>query len=411
MNYTIVGGGTAAYSALKRLQRYDPEPRVTIVSEEEHCFYYRHMTPLVFKGDRERDEILFDDHLPDFKIIHDRATALDVENRKLTLEKHDLLDFDRLLIATGSTPIIPDIPGIKEDNVFSLRTSTDAEFLKKAARKGGEAVILGGGLAGIKKAEALNRMGLSVTVVEQKEHILRPRIDREGAEIITNNLESKGITIVTSNTIAAILADSQGVTLGSGNKLEADLICIAAGVRPNIAWLEGSSLETDMALVVDERMETNAAGIYGAGDAVQTRDIVTGEKIVSALWPNAVEMGEIAGTNMAGGNLKYDGSLEILNSTEIGDTPFITAGSITPEGEGYETMTRRHNDKYKKLVFKNDRLVGTVFLGDITGAGIYTSLIRTEMNLGSLKEKLLAGEPITYTDFFMKNSLPVSCFQ
>lgn len=409
MNYTIIGGGIAAYSALKWLHRYDHEPQVTIISEEEHCFYYRPMTPLMVKGDKERDQILFDDHLPDFRVIHDRATALNAREGGITLENHGELDFERLLIATGSTPIVPDLPGIREQNVFFLRTLSDAESLKRAARKGDKAVILGGGLVGIKKAEALNRAGLSVTVIEQQNHILLPRIDRRGAEIISKRLQDQGIAIITGDTITSVLPGGKGVVLGSGRTLEADLVCIAAGVKPNIDWLENSGLETDMALIVDDGMQTNIEGIYGAGDVVQTRDLVTGRTIVSALWPNAVETGKIAGTNMAGGRLEYDGSLEVLNSTEIEGIPFIIVGNILPDNESYEVMIRQNHGTYKKLVFKGDKLVGAIFLGDIAGAGIYTSLIKTGISLGHLKEKLLGGEFITYTDFLMKNSIPIPC--
>ncbi|MGM0680920.1 MAG: NAD(P)/FAD-dependent oxidoreductase [Thermodesulfobacteriota bacterium] len=403
--YTIVGGGIATYSALKSLLRYDPGVQVTVVSEKKPCFCYRAMSPLAGEEGGKEGEIFFNDDLPDFRFIHDRAVALDTENKKITLKDHDQLDFDRLLIATGSTVAVPDIPGIKGDNVFSPGAITDAELLKKAAEKGGKVVILGGGLVGIKKAEALNKMGLSVTVVDQQDNILLPRIDRDGAEIITEKLTRKGISIITGDTINSILPGSQGVALESGRRLEADLVCIATGVRPGVDWLRGSSLNIDLALVVDEKMQTSIEGIYGAGDVVQTRDRITFKKIVSALWPDAFEMGKIAGTNMAGGELEYEGSLENLNSTEIEDIPFITAGNIIPRDKGYEIVTQRNNNSYKKLVFQDDRLAGAIFLGNISRAELYTSLIKTGISLGSMKEKLLAGESITYSDFFMKNPM------
>jgi len=398
MAYTIVGGGIAACSALRAIREYDPAGRITVISEEEHCFYYRPMTPLVVKGDKERDEILFDEHLPEFHTINDRAVALDPARKEITLANSGTVPFNRLLIATGSAPMVPDIPGIHEENVHYLRTLKDAYELKDAAREARKAVILGGGLVGIKKAVALRHTGLEVTVIEQLDHILLPRLDREGAELMTAKLTAEGIRIITNATIDEIMAGAKGVRLSGGETLDCDMVCVAAGVRPNLAWLQGSGLAMGAALLVDEKMQTSVAGIFAAGDVVQTRDCATGRTVVSALWSNAVEMGKVAGANMAGGKIKYPGSLEVLNATEIERIAMISAGDIMSATPGSESVSRRSNGAYRKLVFRNDVLTGAVFVGEVERAGIYIALIKSGAPLGPLKEKAIDGS-LTYLDY------------
>lgn len=397
MEYTIIGGGIAAYAALKAIRNLDRESRVTVVSAEEHCFYYRPMTPLVVKGDKERDDLLYTEKLPDFHTVHEKATCLDPKARTITLGQGTPLSYDRLLIATGSSPVIPAIEGIHGDNVYYLRTLADAEKLRDDARRAKTAVIIGGGLVGVKKAVALKQTGLEVTIIEQQDQILLPRLDRQGAAIVAAKLTDEGITILTGATAAAIDSTAKEVTLRSGATLAADLLCVAVGVKPNLAWLADSGLTMEKALVVDERMQTSAEHVYAAGDVVQTRDLITGRAMVSALWTNAVDMGRIAGFNMAGGKMKYPGSLEIMNATEIEKLAMISVGDIEPEGPGFEIASRRDGESYRKLVFRNDTLAGAVFLGNIDRAGIYTALIKSGRPLGNLKDKAIRGT-LNYLD-------------
>jgi NAD(P)H-nitrite reductase large subunit len=371
---------------------------VTVIGDEKHCFYYRPMTPLVVKGDKERDEILQKDQPLHCAVIHDRVVSLAAGERLVTTSRSGKIAFDRLLIATGSSPVIPDITGISEKNVYYLRTIDDAMALKEASRNAKSAVVIGAGLVGIKKAVALSGRGLKVTVVERLDHILLPRLDREGAEIMAARLTERGITLITGVEVKGIMPGGKGVELTDGRKFAADMVCVAVGVKPNIDWLIGSGVAMDRAIVVDERMQTSVAGVYAAGDVVQTSDCVTGRTVVSGLWTNAVDMGRVAGANMAGSRIKYPGSLEVLNATEIEKLAMVSVGAIMPESGGYEVVSRRNRDGYRKSVFKDDVLVGVIMLGDINRAGVYVNLIRGGFPLGLLKEKVSAGT-MTYLDF------------
>jgi len=403
MQYVIVGGGIAACSALKVIREYDTAGRITVISEEEHCFYYRPMTPLVVKGDKERDEILFDEHLPEFQTIQGRAISLDAGKKEMALQGGGTVSFDRLLIATGSSPVVPEIPGIHEKNVHYLRTLKDAYALKDAARNAKKAIILGGGLVGIKKAVALRHAGLEVTVVEQLDHILLPRLDREGADIMAARLAAKGIRIIPSTTIVEIMPEARGVKLSTGETLVCDMVCVAVGVKPNIDWLKESGLTIDKALVVDEKMQTSMEGVYAAGDVVQTTDCVTGRTVISALWTNAVDMGKVAGANMGGGKIKYPGSLEVLNATEIEGIAMVSAGDIMAATPGSETVIRRADGAYRKLVFRDEVLTGAILIRDVERAGLYTALIKTGAPIRPFKEKVVDGS-LTYLDFVCSHS-------
>jgi NAD(P)H-nitrite reductase large subunit len=399
MNYVIAGGGIAAFSALKAIRAQDPAGRITVVSAEEDGFYYRPLTPLVVKGEKVREDLLPDPAaIGAAEVIRGEAAGLDASRRLLSLRGGGTVPYDRLLIATGSSPRVPDIPGVPGRNVHFLRTLADAETLRDAAREGAVAVVIGGGFVGVKAATALAHRGVRVTVVEKERQILLPRLDAAGASLVAGLLAAAGITLLTQETVAEILPEARGVRLASGSTLACDFVCVAVGVRPNIGWLEGSGVRLDQAVVVDERMQTSCEGIFAAGDCVQVRDPISGRPIVSALWTNAVQMGRVAGTNLAGGKAVYPGGPEVFNATEIEGLPVVSVGDVlAEEGGAREVFRRRRGPTYRKLVFDGDVLSGAIFAGDVTNAGVYTALIASRKPLGRLKEKAI-GETLTYAD-------------
>lgn len=401
MRYVIVGGGIAAVSAVRTIQENDQHYHITVISEEEHCFYYRPITPLVVKGDKERDELLHDHAGLDIHLVHGRAISLDPVAGEVVLDNNQRIRYEKLLIATGSSPLVPEIKGIIEANVYYLRTMADAQGLKEAAGTAKQAVILGGGFTGIKIAEALVHLGLEVTVIEKENQILLPRLDEQGAAMIAERLAARGVTLFLNETVSEIMPGAKGVKLTSGRELACDFVCVAVGVKPNIGWLAGSGIKTDLAIIVDEKMQSSLENVYAAGDVVQMTDLVSKQKMVSALWTNAVEMGKAAGENMAGGKVRYAGGLKVLNATEIEGLPIISVGDVlVEESNGYEVARKRKPQSYRKLVMKDNVLKGAIFIGDIDRAGIYTALIKTGKSLPFLKDKIIDGT-ISYADYYM----------
>jgi NAD(P)H-nitrite reductase large subunit len=395
MQYVIVGGSIAGASAIRAIRANDPEGVIILVTAEKP-FYYRPLIPLIIDGDITDEDIFFPEDIETslgIQLVNDRAVALDPEKKELTLNCTSRLEYDKLLIATGSIPLLPDVPGTEK--AFTLRTLNDAHKIKEAAAGARKTVILGGGFVGIKAAIALAKLGHKITIIEKLSQILYPRLDQKSADIVQKRIEEKGIQIITNDTITEVL--DSGVKLSSGDAIEeADLVILAIGISPNTGWLEGSGLKIEKAMVVDELLKTSAEDCYAAGDVVQALDLVAHEPAVSVLWTNAVDMGKAAGTNMAGGKKRYPGLLSVLNATEIEGIPMVSAGAVTDAGG--EVFIDNGYDGYRKLVFRDDRLIGAIFMGRLKNTGIYINLIKNQTPLGNLKDKAIK-DTLTYVDF------------
>lgn len=262
------------------------------------------------------------------------------------------------------------------------------EYLKECKK----AVVVGGALAGIKMTEALHRTGVQVTVVEQLPHILPFIADTETAHRMSRKMRQEGIEILTQDSAEEILVTkgkATGVRLASGKTVPADLVLLMVGVQPNIDFLADSGIAVDQAVLTDREMETSVPDIYAAGDMVQFHDAVTGKDVVSALWGNAVHMGRTAGFNMSGIKAFVPPLLSSLNSTEIAGLPIISAGLLHTQSDRYTIYAEAQGENYRKLIFDQDGLVGMIFLGDVSRAGVYTNLIRNRIPLGDRRDALI----------------------
>lgn len=394
MQYVIVGGGIAAASAIKSIRATDLQGTIMVVCREKP-FYYRPMIPLIIDGSISEADITFPDDfatVQGVEVVSDQAISLTPGKKKLMLASGNMLNYEKILIATGSRPLIPNIPGI--ENAFTLRTLEDAHKIREAAVGAKKAAILGAGLVGIKAALALSKQGLQATIIEELPQILYPRLDQKGAAIVQARLEQKGIRVITNDSFSAVL--STGAKLTSGAAVDADMVILAAGTCPNTEWLDGSGVNLEQAVVVDENMKTSVEDCYAAGDVVQGLELLEQRPVVSALWTHAVDMGKAAGVNMAGGKRRYPGLLSVMNATEIEGIPMISAGAVADESG--EVLAANEHDSYRKLIFRDDRLIGAIFMGRITRAGTYVNLIKNQLPLGKLKDKALKGK-LSYADF------------
>ncbi len=394
MHYIIIGGGIAGITAAKTIRSRDKQGEITIISGEKICPYYRPMIPLLIEG-RVMDVTYAEDPITEYNInlLHDRAIRVAVQEREVVLASGKRRGFDKLLIAAGSRPVIPDIQGIRGPGVFTLRTVEDALRIKAAARGVKKVAVIGGGFVGIKAAAALGGPGIEVTIIERLGQILFQKLDGRGAEIISEALINRGIKILTDSAVSGIIHDSGRITvrLVSGSTIEAGLVILAAGVMPDIGIFRDSGIKTGRGILVGGMLETNIPGIHAAGDVVESRDLLTGRPSVSGLWTNAEEMGRIAGVNMAGDRIKFEGFLPVMNAAGIMDIPMVSAGIIDPLEEEYETVVDDRPGRYRRLVFRGDLLEGALFIGDVRNAGIYVNLIKNRIPLGSLKEEAVSG--------------------
>jgi NAD(P)H-nitrite reductase large subunit len=410
MRYVIIGGSVAGISAAKAIRGNDSSADIVVISGEESKSYYRPMIPLVVEGKKSEADIAYPEDplaMINVRTVFDSAQTVKARSKEVVLAAEEKIPYDRLLLATGGTPILPGIDGIQDEGVFVLRTMDDAVRIRDAAVGARSAVVIGGGLVGIKAATALRfrkaagQMPMEVTVIEMLPQILSQRLDTRGAEMIRGALVAQGIAILTEESVKGIKRDRQNklaVKLSSGNTIKADMIVVAAGVKPNIAFLKGTDIKTSMGVLVNEFLQTNVADIFAAGDVVESKELLSGTNTVSALWGNALEMGRVAGMNMAGKNVQYPGFLSVMNATEIAGIPFISVGIINSEGGRYETISHEDEKGYWKLVLDGEYLVGAVSVGDLKNAGIYTNLIKNRIPISRAKERVIKKEA-GYVDF------------
>lgn len=396
MRYVIVGGSAAGMSAAQAIRELDSHGVITVLSAEADPPYYRPLIPFIVDRRKTSDEIELLGQGPytaqEIVVRLDAAvTAVDPQAGAVTVNDAETVSYDKLLIASGSRPYIPPaIKGTDFPGVYALRTLADARSMAERVNVTQNAIMAGGGMLNLKAAFALLERGLGVTLVVTSPEILSRIMEPDGAALIRDALERAGLRILTGRSITRVIKGSDGVTgvlLDSGEALGCEIVCIGKGVRPNVEFLDGSGVHMDRGVVADKHTACNTPGVYTAGDVAVTFDPITGERMMTGLWTNAVEMGRCAGRNMAGRPTAYGGTFGILNATQVAEAPFVSMGIVHAAGTDYETHVFCATGVYRKLVFTNDgeRLIGAVFVGDIARAGLYRHLIRERVPLNNLK--------------------------
>lgn len=403
MRYVIIGNSAAGVFAAEAIRTLDKAGRIDIIGEEPYPAYARCLTSYYLTG-RMANEQLFirptDFYSRSNLNFHSgiKATNVDPNLRMVYTNKGVTFHYDRLLIATGASPTMPNIPGIKNDGVFGLRTLSDAQGILAHAGPGKRAVIVGGGFVSLKAAYALLKAGLSVTCIISSGQILSQILDGDAASIMADALISKGLIIKYHNDVTEVLSkDNTGkrpvsaVRLANGEELPADVVIIGKGVTPNTGFLDSSKIEIDSGIVVNQFLQTNFPDIYAAGDVAQTYDIILRASKVNAIWPNATEQGTVAGCNMAGAFIFYAGSIG-MNSADFYGLSTIAAGKTKAEGVGYEVVKLYPGKNlYRRLVFKDDVLVGYIIVGNTAKAGLLTTLVKEQVTLGAAKQEVIRG--------------------
>lgn len=401
--YLIIGNSAAAVGAVTGIRQVDPEGSIIIISREPEHTYSRPLITYLLGGKVGEGDM---DYRPrDFykrkkveAILGEAVTAIDAKAKKATTDQGREIGYDKLLIATGGRPIVPpDLEGVDSEGVFTFTSWADAKAMLDymAEHKVERAVVIGGGLIGLKSVDALLMRGVGVTVVELAPRVMSAGLDEAASEMAHEALRGQGVDLRLERTVKKIEASSgrvKGVKLSDGEKVACQMVILAIGVVPDTT-LAGEGVETDRGIVVDESMATSAPDVYAAGDVAQGLEMISGEKRAIPIWPTAYRMGLVAGGNMAGGGRAYEGGLP-MNSVEVCGLPFISAGLNTALDGSYEVLTAGGPGQgaYKKVIIKDGRLVGSVLVGDIDRAGILTGLIQSRLDVSAFKDQLLADE-------------------
>ncbi len=396
MRHVILGAGPAGVIAAETIRKHSATDEIVIVGDEAEPPYSRMAIPYLLMGNiGEAGTHLRHDaqHYGRLRIDVRRARAkeVDVDKRSLALDDGSALAFDTLLIATGSSPMRPPVPGIDLPGVHPCWTLKDARAIMQLAVKGARVLQMGAGFIGCIIMEALAARGVQLTVVEMGDRMVPRMMGPTAGGMIKAWCEAKGVTVHTGTRVEAIQAEAPlRVRLSNGTHVAADLVISATGVQPNIGFLENSGISCLLGVLTDEHMQTNVPGIYAAGDCAEALDIASGKTIVSAIQPNAADQAYIAAMNMVGRKARLKGVTQInvldtlgLISTSFGDWRGV------PGGQHVE-LTDRAAGRHLSLHFSGDVMVGCNSIGWTEHVGVMRGLVEGQVRLGPWKDTLLA---------------------
>jgi len=390
VRYVIIGNSAAGIGAVEKIRQLDKSGEIIIISSEPYHTYSRPLISYLLAGKTDEQKMKYRDDTfyerNNCLLLAGRsAQKIDPDTKCVILDDGSEISYDKLLVATGSSPFVPPIEGL--DTVpdrHTFMSLDDAKGLQASLGRDKDVLILGAGLIGLKCAEGILDKVKSITVVDLAPRILSSILDTDGAALVQEHLENKGIRFILSSGVKRF--DRGVAELDNGSTVNFDILVIAVGVRPNTKLLSGIA-EIDRGIVINGRSETSAKDIYAAGDCTQTLDISSGQAKIMALLPNAYMQGECAGANMAGGDMSFEKAIP-MNAIGFFGLHIITAGSYSGD-----TYTDKKDGSYKKLFYSNDRLNGYILIGHVDKAGIYTSLIREQIPLSSIDFSLVCEKP------------------
>lgn len=410
MRHVIIGAGPAGVVAAETLRGLDSQSAITLIGDEPEPPYSRMAIPYCLNdmiGEAGTYLRKTEGHYDDLniEIVQDRVTALSTQDKTLTLVSGGSQTYDHLLIASGSTPTAPPIDGIDLPGVHACWTLDDYRRIIERAKPGSSIVLMGAGFIGCIILEALAARGVNLTVVELENRMVPRMMNEASGGLIKRWCEDKGVRVLTSTRVEGIESDSPNdmlkVSLSDGETLDADLVISATGVAPNTAFLEGSGIEVDHGILVNDRLQTNLDAVYAAGDVAQGRNFSTGEYSVQAIQPTAVEHARIAATNMSDGHeFKHQGSLNLNVLSTMG---LISASFGAWEGvDGGDSAELSDSGRYRylNLQFKEDVLIGAHSLGLTAQVGILRGMIQTGLHLGVWKDRLMRN-PLNLTEAYV----------
>jgi NAD(P)H-nitrite reductase large subunit len=414
-NYLIIGNSAGGIGAAEAIREAGRRGKLTLISDEAYPAYSRPLIAEHLAEGRPLEEMLY--RPADFYekngisvMLGQTVTALDNKNHTVKLADGRTIAWQKLLLATGGSPIVPAMEGTDLNGVFTFTTLDDAraidDFLNRYHREV-RAVVIGGGLIGMSATDALIKRKVRVTVVELKDRILNTILDEEASALEAAALEQAGVDIITDQTVqrieSSLTSEVGGVTLDDGRSIECEMVVMAIGVRPRLELVIGSGIKTNRGIVVDRHMATSAPDIYACGDVAEAYDFVYEENRLTPVWPNAYIGGWVAGLNMAGTLTEYSGGTAV-NALKYFGVNIVSAGVVTPPDDSYEIIANKAGHIYKKVVLKDGLIIGMVLAGDIETSGIVYNLMKDRVDVDGFKEALV-------TDDFGLASLPESIWR
>lgn len=397
MRYIVVGASAAGISGAKTLRELDKDAEIILVSKDENV-YSRCILHHYISGHRDIEALDFTDR--DFFEKYNiewkkglEVKSIDDREHVIGLSNGESLKYDKILLATGASAFIPPVENLREaKNVVGLRNLGDAIKIKEEAEKVKNVVVLGAGLVGIDAIAGLAFKDLNVTLVEMGDRVLPIQLDKYASSKYEKRFEDAGVKLKLGVRAEKVLIDEnknpKALLINTGEEIPCELIIVATGVRSNVAFLKDSSIEIDrFGLIINEKGETNARDVYGAGD-------ITGR---NPIWPTAVKEGIIAANNMVGNEIFMEDFFGSKNTMNFLGLTTMSLGVVNVPDDSYTEEIDISGENYKKIIHKDGKIYGAIIQGDLSYAGVLTQLIKEKIHVSKVKKPLFE---IDYADFF-----------
>ena len=391
----VIGNGMAGLRTVEALLKRAPgRYDVTVFGAEPHVSYNRILLSAVLAGEQPAAEIFT--RSPDWYAAHsvalytgDPVITVDPVARTVTSQAGRCAPYDKLVLATGSRPVAPSIPGLELAGVSTFRDIKDVEAMIGAAARARRAVVIGGGLLGLEAAWGLRRRGMAVTVVHLMPTLMERQLDATAGQLLQHDLERRGIAFVTNGDTEEIYGHGrvEGVRLADGRDLPADFVVMAIGVCPEIGLARRAGLDVNRGIVVDDGLRTSDPNVYAIGECAEHRGLCYG--LVAPVW----EMAEACAGHLADGHSALFATPVLSTRLKITGVEVFSAGALMAEAESDDEITYLDSAAglYKKLVLRDDKLVGAVLYGDVTVCGWYLRLIQQAADVSRLRANLIFG--------------------
>jgi nitrite reductase (NADH) large subunit len=391
----VIGNGMAGMRTVEELLKLDRGMyRITVFGAEPHGNYNRILLSPVLAGEKTVDDIML--HTREWYAanditLHAGDPVVRIDRRKRVVHARSGLavPYDRLLIATGSKPFIVPVPGHQLPGVIGFRDLHDVDAMLAAARSGGRAVVIGGGLLGLEAANGLLRRGMEVSVVHVTGSLMNQQLDPPAADLLRAALERRGLQILLNRQTAEILGGErvERVRFAGGEEIPADLVVMAAGVRPNVELAKSAGLHVERAIVVDDTLQTYDPRVYAVGECVQHRRSTFG--LVAPIWDQA----RVCAAHLAGAGHRRYVQQATATKLKVTGVDLYSAGDIVGlEGSEDLVLRDRRGGVYKRLVVAGNRLTGAVLYGDVADGPWYFDLIQKRTDISSIRDQLLFGQ-------------------
>jgi nitrite reductase (NADH) large subunit len=394
----LVGNGMAGMRMVDEvLARNHERFEIEVIGAEPHPNYNRILLSSVLAGEKEIDDIVL--HPRDWYARNDiklslgeTAVKLDTKARTVTTATGRVTGYDKLVLATGSRPLVPPIAGLELPGVCAFRNIADLELMRESSRHGGRAVVVGGGLLGLEAAFGLMKRGMKVTVLHLMPNLMERQLDEAAGLLLQRDLERSGITVLTKAHTEAIVGDNRvkAVQLADGRELPADLVIFAVGVRPNIDLAHAAGFDVNRGVIVNDFMTTSAADVFAVGECIEHRGQTFG--LVGPLW----EQARICAAVLCGESPEPYTAPTPHTSLKVTGVDVFSAGVLEARDDADEEITLRDagSGQYKKLILRGGHLAGAILYGEITDGPWFVELIDSKCEIAPLRDGLIFGRAL-----------------